>query len=453
MMTELPSPASAWMLNRAYDWAHGSITGSLNDNVTDALMGVCEPTWFKGYKVNTDTDRLEYFYISKGFPIEFSYQDGKVFQGDKFPEDKIFSNRLDSLSSLGQIIGLDESAAKDIQSFVAALETNIETESSRLTGLLKAALSQAKLGDVTKKITFSQDADGRIVIEGNIRKDQKERLAQIINDDSELSELIKTQSAKKAVLAELKESITDEPADYKSYNAWLKHNARPMGFDLSKDSLAPSREQLLKRFLNESGVSLSELGADPDAVLGKYAELGEIKGLRNEINALLTAEIKKAEAITTETAPQPLLAMKRGELVELVGMDDIDDRLSSLKQKFTQWIRQYNVSNGEQSGLNITGYTVTLDEQGRASINAETDDGDFKSKQLAAQFLMSQIAPKAFEDIGLAILDAHDDEHGDVQEYLHSVIIESGDNGYRIESPDADQAALAELETPGNYVI
>jgi hypothetical protein len=316
--------------------------------------------------------------------------------------------------------------------------------------LLKAALGKAKLGDITKKITFSQDADGRIIIEGNIGKDQKERLAKTINEDSELSELIKTQSAKKAVLAELKESITDEPTLYKSPSAWKKYSARPAGFDLSKDSLASAREQLLKNFLEKSGVSKDELG-DLDAVFTQHEELGDIKGLRNEINALLMAESKKTE--TTEAKPQPLLAMKRGELVETIGGDGIDEGISDLKQRLNYWIGQYNkvsVGTSGQPGLMITGYTVTLDHNGRANIEMKTADGDPQSAQIAMHYLMADarffVKPDSFDDLGLAILDAHDDEHGDVKEYKHSVVIESGKSGYRIESPEADQAAMKEME-------
>ena len=46
-------------------------------------------------------------------------------------------------------------------------------------------------------------------------------------------------------------------------------------------------------------------------------------------------------------------------------------------------------------------------------------------------------------ELGLAILEAHDDEHGDVQEFKHKVVASGGD--YRIESKEADEAALAEM--------
>ena len=403
----------------AYDWAHGHRTGMLKEG------------------------EIEHFRWSD-VQFEFSYQNGKVFQGDNSPEDRVFSDRLDSLAGLGTIIGLDESASNDIQSFITALERNIASESSKLTRLLNAVLNRAGLGDVNKKITFSQDADGRIVVEGNIPERQKERLARIINNDSELSELIKTQSAKQAILDELKASITDEPANFKSYGAWKKHNAQS-GFDLSKDSLASAREQLLKNFLDRNGVSMSELKANPDGVIARHEELGAIKGLRNEITNL-TAQVAKLP--TTE--PQPLLAMKRSELVDVVGVSDrfgIDVGVAELQYRFSCWIKEYNrVLAHEQPGLAIIDYTLTFNHNGRVSFEVKTADSEKHSEQIAKQYLTTHhIQPDSFQELGLAILEAHDDEHGDVREHRHYVVIESGASGYRIESPEADQAALQEM--------
>ena len=437
---ESGSLGRGFMLARAYDWAHGNITGVQEDD-TIGKWSSCG---------SDDSEIHERYWRDQGFPAEFSYQDGKVFQGDTFPEDRVFSDRLDSLADLGKIIGLDESAAKDIQSFVTALEQNITVDASKLAGLLNTALGKAKLGDVTKKITFSQDAEGRIVIEGNIDAKQKQQLANIINDDPELAELIKTQSAKKAVLDELKASITDEPVFHNSYSAWRKHEARPAGFNLSQDNLASVREQLLKNFLDRNGISMSDLKSNPDAVFANHAELCEIKGLRNEISHLLTQK-------TTSTEPEPLLAMKRGELVEVAGADErlgIDEGVADLKQLFNDWVGYYNkiyvtgseAEPGAGLGQMVTGYSLTLDNMGRISFEVETEDGNPVSAQRFKQFVMTHyLKPNTFQELGLAILDAHDDEHGDVLEHAHSVVIESGTANYRVESPEADQAALEEM--------
>jgi len=419
----LDSPTQ-YLITSAYGWTHGKRTGVLQGNeILDERLGA----------------------------LEFSYQGGKIFQGDNVPEDRVFSDRLDSLDSLGKIIGLDESAAKDVQSFVSALERNIAVDSSKLTELLNAALDKAKLGDVKKKITFSQDADGNIVIEGNIRNNQKKRLAEIINSDSELSELIKTQGAKKAVLTELKKAVTDEPAIIVSGIAWKKHTARA-GFDLSQDSLVSAREQLMKNFLDRNSISMSDLEADPDAVFEKHAEFDEIKGLRNEIVHLITPKTQKAES--SATALQPLLAMKRGEVVdtETEGVDEksIEEAIVDLKFQFNAWIEEANEFHTQltgHSGLDIIDFTLTLDQNGQASLEVKTADGATESAEIAKQFLTTYfLKPDYCQDLGLTILETHDDEHGDVLEYNHSVVIKNSENGYRIESEEADQAALAEME-------
>ena len=432
------------MISRASDWAHGNLTGILSDEYNPDFgfkrVGSCP--WTNDY-------------ISQHFPLEFSFQDGKIFQGDTFPEDRVFSNRLDSLANLGKIIGLDESATDDIQSFITVLEWNIASDSSKLTRLLNAALDRAGLGDVNKKITFSQDADGRIVIEGNIPDRQKERLTRIINNDSELSELIKTQSAKQAVLDELKASITDDPVNYNFPSAWKRHNFLPAGFDLSKDSLASAREQLLKNFLDSKDISISDLKGNPDAVFAKYEELGTIKGLRNEIANLIALEQKAAQSISTSAEPLPLLAMKRGELVELTCTNGIDDMVADIKRHINLWINEYNRGYGilnifrvaRDPGQAIIDYTLRFDESGQVSLEVKTEDGESHSEEAAKQFLKTHfIRPDIFRELGSAIMDVHDDEYGNVHEYRHSVVIESGVSGYRVESPEADRAALQEMK-------
>ena len=453
-LTASESTTENLMITLAYGWANGNISG------------VQEGIRLTGFSV--DDTQWEEVYRFKGFPIEFSFQDGKVFQGETFPEDRVFSNRLDSLADLGKIIGLDDTAAEDVQSFITALEQNIAVDASKLTGLLNAALKQAKLGNVQNKITFAQDAEGNIVVEGNISEKQKERLAKIINDDPELSELIKTQSAKQAVLDELKASITDEPAFINSQSAWNKHNARPAGFNLAQDSLAAAREQLLKNFLDRSGVSLSDLSMSDlegnlDAVFSKHGELGAIKGLRNEIANLLTSKAQQAtKPPATET--QPLLAMKRGELVETAEANErlsIDEGVSDLKTRLNHWMEVYNkfiaCEMPGQPELMLTGYTVTFDHNGNPSLEVRRANGDSASGtseqfEVSAPGVPTELMnvftykPGAYQDLALAILDAHDDEHGDVQEYNHSVVIDSGFGQYRIESPDADAAALQEMK-------
>jgi hypothetical protein len=51
------------------------------------------------------------------------------------------------------------------------------------------------------------------------------------------------------------------------------------------------------------------------------------------------------------------------------------------------------------------------------------------------------------EEVGLAVLEARDDEYGNVDEFKHWVVIESGfDSNYKIVSPDADAAILLEIK-------
>jgi hypothetical protein len=72
-----------------------------------------------------------------------------------------------------------------------------------------------------------------------------------------------------------------------------------------------------------------------------------------------------------------------------------------------------------------------------AGLSREPEEGECESE-------IPSINEVAME-LGLAMLDAHDDEHGDVKEFKHK-IVETGFFGYDILSPDADRAALMEIE-------
>ena len=139
--------------------------------------------------------------------------------------------------------------------------------------------------------------------------------------------------------------------------------------------------------------------------------------------------------------------MKRGELVEVADANErlgIDEAVSDLKQRLNFMMQHYNYwldgDFADDSRLAIIGYTVTFNHNGQASLEVETAGGDPLSEELGKQYLMNifSVTPDAFQKLILAILDAHDDEYGNLLEYRHSVIIESGVAGgqYRIESPD-----------------
>ncbi len=98
-----------------------------------------------------------------------SIADGSlIHEGATTEGERIFSERMDSFESLSLLVGLD-TPATSMESFTQALGELIETESAALTELLNGALDRAGLGGVKKKITFSTDASGNIVIEGNLQ--------------------------------------------------------------------------------------------------------------------------------------------------------------------------------------------------------------------------------------------------------------------------------------------
>ncbi|MDR3183314.1 MAG: hypothetical protein LBT89_10460, partial [Planctomycetaceae bacterium] len=312
-----------------------------------------------------------------------------------------------------------------------------------MSSLLNAAIDKAKLGSVKKKITFSQDASGNIVIEGNLRSDQKKSLAKIINSDSELVERLKTQRAKKDILAELQEAVRDEPDMSKTtdvddcLDVLHQYRSRPAGFDLSQENLAPAREQLIKDYLNRNDISLDDVknGVDDE----QQPAVTEIRGLQNEIQKFWDTK--------TQSGTVPLFSMKRGLLSDPTAEPDFTDQIRGLKDGIGKLIKKYNEELASyDENLQITDYTITLDHKGRAKINVKTRGGDTDSVFNAEQFLNSQFPSDSTEALGKAILETHDDEHGDVEEFRHQVVIRKGSDDYLVLSPDADKAALAEIE-------
>jgi hypothetical protein len=108
--------------------------------------------------------------------------------------------------------------------------------------------------------------------------------------------------------------------------------------------------------------------------------------------------------------------------------------------------------------MQITGFNMKIDDQGRLSItDVETWGGDPKANAQAERVMNTwkfadnedieeELGASLLEfskELGLAILDAHDDEYGNVQKFNHHIIA-TGFN-YQVFSPDADRATLAEI--------
>ncbi|MDR1478901.1 MAG: hypothetical protein LBJ00_08160 [Planctomycetaceae bacterium] len=87
----------------------------------------------------------------------------------------VFSGSHNSYTNLGKMFGL-KGTFSDKSSFLTSLNNLISKESKGLTKEISGILKKAGLGEITKKITFSEDAEGNIVVEGNISVKQKNKL-------------------------------------------------------------------------------------------------------------------------------------------------------------------------------------------------------------------------------------------------------------------------------------
>jgi len=355
----------------------------------------------------------------------------------------IFSNAESLASSLGKLLGLGGTFT-DIDSLLVSLQSQISEESDSLTKTLGNLINEAGLGDVTKKITFAEDADGNIVIEGNISAKQKRQLAKLVNDSPELVERIKTQKAR----MEVAEALTGR---------------RDFSQNLHRREIEDAtRTQLLKDYLNKNGYSLDDLQNDESLqiLLTSFPELDEeVQAYLERKDAPSSATVAAPAAIelgetdkVESTAVRSLLSMKRGELSQATdNVPDFDQAIGKLRSDIHKAIvEEYNKMYLGDGDSQIASFTMKIDDRGRLSITeVKTNGDDAEANARALQTMntwLSDCLREQAKELGTAILEDHDGGHGDVKEFKHEIISKGGfEAAYTIESPDADRAAMQEM--------
>ena len=152
-----------------------------------------------------------------------------------------------------------------------------------------------------------------------------------------------------------------------------------------------------------------------------------------------------------------LLSMKRGVLSEANNAEpDFNSQVKSLRESISDMIvGEINEMFKNDADLQIRDYKITIDSTGRIRFTDVRTKGSDPEADLRAAALMNSKIDTEMRDfaktLGAEILNAHDDEHGDVLEYRHEVVIDSS-GGYRIESKEADEAALREMESLTNDI-
>jgi hypothetical protein len=151
--------------------------------------------------------------------------------------------------------------------------------------------------------------------------------------------------------------------------------------------------------------------------------------------------------------------MKRGEISEATD-EERDFNLELLKLRAGIFKKLDGVADEENpfDGYNttyrkfdpnwmITDFDIEFDHNGKMRFsNVQTQGGCEKSIEAATKALHMLFGTDYAGDLGLDILAAHDDVHGDVEEFKHKVVYTGGiGSGYRVESKEADEAALAEM--------
>jgi hypothetical protein len=252
-------------------------------------------------------------------------------------------------------------------------------------------------------------------------------------------------------------------------------------FNFENKKYNAARTQLLKSYLEQNGSSLDELDrnrllvpeGERDAMYENlYGILASSTEIHDEIWAYLDrrdAEAKEAKALErlefqmpggkTEKSPavRELLSMKRGEISEAAsGKRDFGMELMQCRAGIFKGLEKVSDEVSSSEGYNtlmrksnpdwaITDFDMEFDHNGKLRFtNVKTVGGCANSIRAAEAHLNAMFTDSKPSELGLAILEAHDDEHGDVEEFKHKVIYQ-GANGIKIESKEADQAAMAEI--------
>ncbi|MGL6226784.1 MAG: hypothetical protein ACRC10_09190 [Thermoguttaceae bacterium] len=352
-----------------------------------------------------------------------------------------------SYDALGKILGLKGNFAEKV-AFLDSLKQQISEESGKLNKTLKGVLKKAGMEDVTKKITFAEDSKGRIVIQGNISAKQKKELARIINSDPQLVEQIKTQKARIDIATELGQ---DSP-------------------NVTSQQLDAARTQILKDYLGKKGVALESLrledhesgyknfvSRDDQGNVNDEESFGTLLASNPELRVELQAymerksEQQSGKSVGSSDATRTLLSMKRGEVSE-EAETTFDSRagVRQLKGSVFAALKAYYTENKTSLDQQITNFSLKISSNGDLSVeDVELAEGSDRDAQIAAKKFLTSLFNDSIRGearaLGAAILDQHDDEHGDVQEYAHQIHIGQSGGSYKILSPDADQAALREM--------
>jgi hypothetical protein len=329
--------------------------------------------------------------------------------------------QVDFYNALGRLLDL-KGTLTDKTSFLGTLNKSIADESKSLTKILSGLLNDTGLGEVTKKITFEEDKNGNIIVTGNVNSKKKRKLAEQINKMPELVERIKNQKTKMEILTELnKEDVSDLSQLFSN-----------------KPEL---QEVLSKKLLTQEKLILNT--AEYNALQKEF----KADHLPKQIDLQKNADESK-----------PLLAIKRGVLSEATDeTNDFKEEVRTFREQIGIFVQEYNETiAANNDDLRITEFSVRIDENGNIDFdNVQTRGGDTKQTLRALQFLRKHSGSLhgTAKELATQILDVHDDQHGDVREYKHEVVIDSGVfSDFRIESPDADRAALEKLAMLGNKI-
>ncbi len=327
-----------------------------------------------------------------------------------------------SVKELSSLLGLR--GARNHKELAAQLESKLKQTRARLQTRINEILDDQDLElAADERLNFTVDNQGYIKVGG---LEDKEKLAQIekaLNADEGLAKDLRTFAAQQAALPMIRRGLIPDQA---------------------------TRRTLMAGFLAGEGLDLDSLDASADG-----QALLQSLGLSDSQIAEIAA-VQRPDAEPDQTQ----LEFQNGTLVNpeaaqaaRAAVADLFDKVRIEHPVASTLVDALNYFNDLAAGLpgkddqTIDDFTFRFDENGWLKVDREGlnyGDAGMIDSWFGEEFTTS------VRSISEELLVEHEAEHGDVEQYAHEVVFQvDALTGVQAEirSPEADQAARAEIES------
>ena len=344
--------------------------------------------------------------------------------------------------------------------FFKQFETTIQMSEKNLQTRIDSLLAESGIElDEGERFSIHIDAEGVINVdlpesEGSQRK--SEAIAGILNADETLAQdMLRMRATRNSRDSLLGLDVTKSPIGGPTLGQAKVPDLATRKF-LAEDYLQREFEISLEDLAVEESGSLQILGQDGSELELKLNEDAAIKEelitvLQNDNPDLeFTADFTFGDGVLLDSqeVSETNINENLRDLFRAAGTTDHPQLSNGANNSLANALIYYNMTAAEED--KISNFSLVLDENGKLSVEGEFVTGEalgITAKEMIESWLNPTFKALA-EVTSNAILQKHDAEHGDVDEYKHEVELEvdiiTGITA-EVRSEEADNAALEDL--------